>query len=120
MRLRKALPALGEMSNGDIFDAAITLADAQRTIAREYGFGSWRALRVFVQSHPATDGFLATPGAVPPDVAAVVGAVDAGDAAKLKALTLTRRWSTPGWPATSPAATRCCIARIPGRPTVRG
>ena len=86
VRLRKALPALGEMSNGDIFDAAITLADAQRTIAREYGFGSWRALRVFVQSHPATDGFLATPGAVPPDVAAVVGAVDAGDAAKLKAL----------------------------------
>ena len=86
VRLRKALPALGEKSDDDIFDAGVTLADAQRTIAREYGFGSWRALRAFVRSHPATDGFLATPGAMPPDVAAVVGAVDAGDAATLKAL----------------------------------
>ena len=86
VRLRKAMPTLREKSNGDIFDATITLADAQRTIAREYGFGSWRALRTFVQRHPATEGFLNTPGAVPPDVAAMVDAVDAGDAGRLKAL----------------------------------
>ncbi len=85
-RLRKALPALREKSDDDIFSASIALADAQRTIAREYGFGTWRGLRAFVRSHPATEGFLNTPGAVPPDVAAVVEAVDAGDAARLKPL----------------------------------
>ena len=86
VRLRKALPALGGKSDDDVFAATVTLRDAQRTIAQEYGFGSWRGLRAFVQSHPATDGFLNTPGAVPPDVAAMVDAVDAGDAAKLKPL----------------------------------
>ena len=86
VRLRKALPALGEMSEGEIFAATITLADAQRTIAREYGFGSWQGLRAFVRSHPGTEGFLNTPAAMPPDVAAMVDAVDAGDAGRLKAL----------------------------------
>ena len=86
VRLRKALPDLAGKSDGDVFDATVRLADAQRTIAREYGFGSWRGLRTFIRSHPATDGFLNTPGAVPPDVAAVVDAVDAGDAERLKPL----------------------------------
>ena len=86
VRLRKALPALEEKSDGDIFAATVTLRDAQRTIAREYGFGSWRGLRAFVRSHPASDGFLNTPGAVPPAVAAMLGAVDAGDAERLKPL----------------------------------
>ncbi len=86
VRLRKALPALREMSDDEVFAATITRADAQRTIAREYGFGSWRALRTVVPSHPATEGFLNTSGAVPPDVAAMVDAVDPGDAGRLKAL----------------------------------
>ncbi|MDE0662148.1 MAG: ankyrin repeat domain-containing protein [Gammaproteobacteria bacterium] len=86
VRLRKALPELAGKSDREVFDAAITLADAQGTIAKEYGFGSWRALREFVRSHPATDGFLNTPDAVPPDVAAMVDAVDAGDAERLKPL----------------------------------
>ncbi|MCY3621684.1 MAG: hypothetical protein OXH68_08215, partial [Gammaproteobacteria bacterium] len=77
-RLRKALLELAGKSDRAVFDATITPADAQRTIAKEYGFGSWRGLREFVRSHPATDGFLNTPGAVPPDVAAIVDAVDAG------------------------------------------
>ena len=86
VRLRKALPELAGNSDGEVFEAPIALADAQRTIAKEYGFGSWRRLREFVRSHPATDGFLNTPGAVPPDVAAMVDAVDAGDAERLKPL----------------------------------
>lgn len=79
VRLRKALPELGDKSDRRIFEAPVTLADAQRTIAKEYGFGSWRRLRDFVRGNPATDGFLNTPGAMPPAVAALVDAVDAGD-----------------------------------------
>ena len=80
VRLRKALPGFARKSDRQIFAAPIALADAQRTLAREYGFGSWRQLRDFVHSHPAGGGCLNTPGAMPPQVAAMVEAVDAGNA----------------------------------------
>lgn len=85
-RLRKALPDLKRKSNRHIFDTSIALRDAQRTIAKEYGMESWAHLRKFIRSHPSTQGFLNTPGAMPPDVAEILEAVDDGDAEKVAQL----------------------------------
>ncbi|MCY3883305.1 MAG: ankyrin repeat domain-containing protein [Gammaproteobacteria bacterium] len=85
-RLRKALPKFRRRSDAHIFRSPITLADAQRVIAKEYGFDAWTKLRKFVTSHPSTEGFLNTPGALPPAVAAIVEAVDAADVESVKKL----------------------------------
>lgn len=79
VRLRKALPGLRRKSDRQVFGTSISLADAQRTIAKEYGFEEWPQLRKFVRSNRSTDGFLNTPGAMPPDVAELVAAIDFGD-----------------------------------------
>ena len=85
-RLRRALPALRRKTDHSIFETDISLAYAQSTVAKEYGFDSWAGLRKFVKSNPPTAGFLNTPGAMPPDVAAIVDAVDTGDAELVKKL----------------------------------
>lgn len=84
MRLRKALPQFKGKSNRQILNSTLSLADAQRTIAKEYGMDSWVALKKFVRSHPATEGFLNTPDAMPPAVARLVDAVDTGDVDRVK------------------------------------
>ena len=86
VRLKKALPKLKRKSNKQILNTAISLEDAQRVIAKEYGFDEWQELRRFIKSHPTTDGFLNTPGAMPPDVATITAAVDKGDADEVKRL----------------------------------
>ena len=86
VRLKKAIPELRRKSNRQILNTAITLADAQRVVAKEYGFEKWAQLRKFIRSHPATESFLNTPGAMPPDVAAIVEAVDKGDAEQVNRL----------------------------------
>src|SRR5687767_5460729 len=65
--------------------APATLADAQRTIAREYGFASWSKLKRHVES-------IVGPGdSEPPlDLEPFKAAVRAGDAAALRKL-LTER-----------------------------
>lgn len=86
VRLKKALPNLKRKSNKQILNTAISLADAQRVIAKEYGFDEWKQLRSYIRSHPTTDGFLNTLGAMPPDVATIMAAVDKGDAEEVKRL----------------------------------
>lgn len=86
IRLKKAIPELRRKSNRQIFTTAISLADAQRTVAKEYGFDEWNQLRKFIRRQPSTESFLNTPGAMPPDVAAMVEAVDKGDAGKAERL----------------------------------
>ena len=86
IRLRKAIPELRRKSDRQILNTAISLTDAQRVIAKEYGFDEWKQLRTFIRSHPSTENFLNTPGAMPPDVAEIVEAVDKGDAEQVKRL----------------------------------
>lgn len=86
VRLKKAIPEFRRKSNRQILNTTISLADAQRTIAKEYGFDAWKQLREFVRGHPSTDSFLHTPGAMPPAVAGITEAVDRGDAEQVKLL----------------------------------
>ena len=78
VRLKKGISELKRKSNRQILNIPISLADAQRVIAKEYGFDEWKQLRKFIRSHPSTEGFLNTPGAMPPAIAAMVDAVDKG------------------------------------------
>lgn len=49
-RIREFYPRLRGRSDDEISAAALKLADAQLTIAREYGFPSWTKLKGFVES----------------------------------------------------------------------
>lgn len=84
-RIRDALPAFASRSPDDIAHATFALHDAQSTIAREYGFASWRELRAEVVSR--TGGgfseenlravwrqFAAESAALPQDLFAAIGA----------------------------------------------
>lgn len=86
VRLKKAISKFRRKSNKHILNTKISIADAQRVIAKEYGFDEWHQLRKFIRSRPSTESFLNTPGAMPPDVAAIVDAVDKGDAEHVKRL----------------------------------
>ncbi len=44
-RLRDAVPRLAEASDSEILNAKISLRDAQRVVAVEYGYKSWQALK---------------------------------------------------------------------------
>lgn len=85
-RLRKAIPEFHRRSDAHILRTPISLAHAQQVIAKEYGYDNWAKLRKFVKSHPSTEGFLNTPEAMPPAVAAIVEAVDAADVESVKKL----------------------------------
>lgn len=52
-RIRTSHPHWQNMSDSEIARAGFTLADAQRTIANEYGFASWAALKAHVSQHKA-------------------------------------------------------------------
>lgn len=88
---RKRLPAAARIianhprfrhtSTSEVLDTALKLADAQLVIAREYGFGSWAALKHHVETDRRVSEF--TPH---PRFDDAVRAIDAGDVATLDAL----------------------------------
>jgi len=51
-RIREFHPRFAVATDPEIVGGAFTLTDAQRTIAREYGFASWPRLKAFVESKP--------------------------------------------------------------------
>src|SRR5262245_57346533 len=56
-RIRAAVPAFANHSDAELARGPFALHDAQSTIAREYGFPSWTALRTRVDAgeQPAPD-----------------------------------------------------------------
>lgn len=59
-RIREFHPRFRKATDLEIFDARLTLSDAQLTIAREHGFASWARLKHRIQS-PAPTGNLDLP-----------------------------------------------------------
>lgn len=51
-RTRDALPELTGLSDRELLDRSFSLKNAQRAIAREYGFGSWQELKQNVTGKP--------------------------------------------------------------------
>ena len=49
-RLRQALTELVDLADEEIFQNKLALKDAQRAIAREYGFETWAALKHHIES----------------------------------------------------------------------
>jgi len=54
-RVREFLPGHAALSDDEIAVATFTLTDAQRAIAREYGFASWPRLKAAVMGPPASE-----------------------------------------------------------------
>ena len=54
-RIREFHPRLRRATEEDIVQAKFTLADAQTTVAREYGFTSWSKLRAYLDSGKPID-----------------------------------------------------------------
>ena len=52
-RLRQALPELAEQLDAEILQSPLALKDAQRAVAREYGFDQWADLKQHIASRPA-------------------------------------------------------------------
>ena len=48
-RIREFHPRMGRATDAEIFEAQLTLSDAQLAIAREYGFASWPRLKAHIQ-----------------------------------------------------------------------
>ena len=87
-RLREFHPRFTHATDADIFDAALTLGDAQLTIARECGFPSWPRLKRHIEQPTLADR-LDLPfhqRIEDPALRLAVGFLDAGDAAGLQAL----------------------------------
>ncbi|NKB72117.1 MAG: hypothetical protein GKR89_33990 [Candidatus Latescibacteria bacterium] len=54
-RMRQALSELTNLSDAEIFQAKLALKDAQRAIARQYGFDEWADLKRHIEALPAAD-----------------------------------------------------------------
>jgi hypothetical protein len=54
-RIREFHPRFGRATDAEIFDAQLSLADAQLTIAREYGFPSWARLKRHIEKPTLSD-----------------------------------------------------------------
>jgi hypothetical protein len=54
-RIREFHPRLNRAVNAEIFDAQLSLSDAQLAIAREYGFPTWARLKRHIQKPTLTD-----------------------------------------------------------------
>jgi ankyrin repeat protein len=78
-RIREHHPRWHESSDDTIAKAAMTLADAQLVVAREYGFESWPKLKAFVEHHPAAQSFEAT-------FKSLLDAAGRGDLARINAI----------------------------------
>jgi hypothetical protein len=86
-RIREFHPRFGRATDAEIFDAKLSLSDAQLAIAREYGFPSWPRLKAHVEK-PALSNRLNLPHHERIEDAAfrrAVGLIDAGDVAGLRA-----------------------------------
>jgi hypothetical protein len=70
-RMREFLPKFSKLPDAAIFDTPLKLADAQRMIAREYGFQSWATLRKHLEQ-PADR-------TLPLEFGQAVALIDAGD-----------------------------------------
>ena len=86
-RIREFHPRFGRATDAEIFDAQLSLSDAQLAIAREYGFPSWARLKAHVET-PALSDQLNLPHHERIEDATFRRAVellDAGDVAGLRA-----------------------------------
>jgi ankyrin repeat protein len=86
-RIREFHPRFDGVDDDHIVDAEFRLADAQLTIAREYGFASWARLKAFVEDPQRDD--VAKPvhlRITDPLFRRAVDLMDAGDAEALGAL----------------------------------
>src|SRR6266478_4161865 len=54
-RIREFHPRFRRATDAEIFDAQISLTDAQLTIAREYGFPSWARLKRHIEKPTLSD-----------------------------------------------------------------
>jgi hypothetical protein len=54
-KIREFHPRFQHATDADIFSAALTLSDAQRTIAREYGFPGWARLKRHLEAPTLAD-----------------------------------------------------------------
>jgi len=54
-RIREFHPRFHKATDAEIFDAALSLSDAQLTIAREYGFPSWTRLKRHLEKPTLSD-----------------------------------------------------------------
>lgn len=54
-RIREFHPRFGRFVDSEIFDAQLSLSDAQLTIAREYGFPSWARLKRHIEKPTLAD-----------------------------------------------------------------
>ena len=86
-RIRRSLPQVADLSDEEVFRANLSLKDAQRALAREYGFHDWNALKRHVESASAGRQDVVFPeGALPEPVAAILRAVEDGDVEGVRAL----------------------------------
>ena len=87
IRFRQSDPERSSLSDEAVFQAKFALKDAQRVIAREYGFDKWSDLKRHVESVQAEgEGFLFAEGALPPTVETLLRAVENGDVEKVAAM----------------------------------
>jgi hypothetical protein len=54
-RIREFHPRFGLATDAEVFDAQLSLSDAQLTIAREYGFASWARLKRHIEKPTLSD-----------------------------------------------------------------
>src|SRR6267154_3287974 len=54
-RIREFHPRFNRATDAEIFDAQLSLSDAQLTIAREYGFPSWARLKRHIEKPTLSD-----------------------------------------------------------------
>jgi hypothetical protein len=54
-RIREFHPRFGRATDAEIFDAHLSLSDAQLAIAREYGFPSWARLKAHIEKPALSD-----------------------------------------------------------------
>jgi hypothetical protein len=54
-RIREFHPRFGRATDAEIFDAQLSLSDAQLAIAREYGFPSWARLKAHIEKQTLSD-----------------------------------------------------------------
>ena len=86
-RFRESLPQLAGLSDEEVFGAKLGLKDAQRTLATEYGFADWDALRRHVEAvSSGKQGPVYPEGDLPEPVAAILKAVEDADVSRVRAL----------------------------------